>query len=142
VHELANDRLLKGVLVLVVDDEPDTRELVTNVLAECSARVIAAASAADAFTLLQTEHPDVLLSDIGMPEEDGYSLIRRVRELPARDGGDTPSIALTAFARSEDRRRALLAGFQSHLAKPVEPAELVAVVASVAGVIPRPAPDR
>ncbi|HEX5660594.1 MAG TPA: PAS domain-containing protein [Polyangiales bacterium] len=136
-QEHHDDRLLEGVLVLVVDDEPDTRELLAHVLAECSARVLTAANAAEAYRLLQVEHPDVLLSDIGMPDEDGYSLIRRVRELPARDGGDTPSIALTAFARSEDRRRALIAGFQSHLAKPVEPAELVAVVASVAGAIPR-----
>ncbi|MET0286847.1 MAG: ATP-binding protein [Polyangiales bacterium] len=130
--ELADERALRGVSVLVVDDELDMRELVAHVLTEVGAHVLCAASAAEAFRLLRSELPDVLLSDIGMPDEDGYALMRRVRELPAGEGGDTPSIALTAFARSEDRQRALTAGFQSHLAKPIESAELVAVVASVA----------
>jgi PAS domain S-box-containing protein len=140
--ELSDERALQGISVLVVDDERDMRELVAHVLAEVGANVLCASSAAEAYRMLCSERPNVLLSDVGMPDEDGYSLIRRVRELPAREGGDIPSIALTAFARSEDRRRALMAGFQSHLAKPVEPAELVAVVASVAGALPRkPASD-
>ena len=83
--------------------------------------------------MLVRERPTVLLSDIGMPHQDGYELIRSVRALPAKEGGLIPAAALTAFARSEDRTRALLAGFQSHLAKPIEPSELVAVVASLAG---------
>jgi CheY-like chemotaxis protein len=90
------------------------------------------ASAAEAVKRVESWRPDVLLSDIGMPGEDGYELIRRVRELPADRGGRTPAAALTAFARGEDRRRALRAGFQMHLAKPVEIQELATVVASLA----------
>jgi CheY-like chemotaxis protein len=92
-----------------------------------------AASAAEALTLLKEKRPDVLVSDIGMPEVDGYRLILEVRQLPDHQGGNTPAAALTAFARSEDRRRALMAGYESHIAKPVEPAELIAVVGSLAG---------
>jgi CheY-like chemotaxis protein len=99
--------------------------------------VVTADTAAQALQCLQQENPGVLLSDIGMPIEDGYALIRQVRALPAEQGGNVPAIALTAFARTEDRRRALLAGFQMHLAKPVEPAELLAVVANVAGRVGR-----
>jgi CheY-like chemotaxis protein len=86
---------------------------------------VAAESAAQALQCLPVEKPDVLMSDIGMPVEDGYALIRQVRALPEERGGNVPAIALTAFARAEDRRRALLAGFQMHLAKPVEPSELL-----------------
>ncbi|HEX8834115.1 MAG TPA: PAS domain-containing protein [Abditibacteriaceae bacterium] len=128
---------LHNMHVLVVDDEPDARELVRVVLEKCGARVTTASSAEEAFQLVRQEHPDVLVSDIGMPEEDGYSLMRRVRALPPEAGGNIRSVALTALARSEDRQRALLAGFQMHLPKPVEPAELVAVVASVAGLTGR-----
>ena len=87
----------------------------------------------EALRLLAEERPDVLVSDIGMPEEDGYSLIRRVRALDAKVGGNVPAIALTAYARAEDRMKAILAGFQMHVAKPVEPAELLTMVASLAG---------
>ncbi|MDQ3421410.1 MAG: ATP-binding protein, partial [Acidobacteriota bacterium] len=132
-HPVCEERMLQGVSVLVVDDERDARELIRFLLEECHAEVMLAENAAEALEILRRSRPDVLLSDIGMPNQDGYALIRNVRELAASDGGDTPAAALTAFARSEDRRRALLAGYQSHVAKPVEPAELVTVVASLAG---------
>jgi PAS domain S-box-containing protein len=120
-----------GVRVLVVDDEPDARALLRRLLEECDAVVSTAASAAEALAALQSNPPDVLVSDIGMPDEDGFTLIRRVRALPAEQGGRTPAIALTAYARAEDRVKAVVAGFQHHLSKPVEPMELIAVVASL-----------
>jgi signal transduction histidine kinase/CheY-like chemotaxis protein len=128
---------LHGLKVLVVDDEVDARDLIERLLKDCGVEVVTADTAAQALQCLQRENPGVLLSDIGMPIEDGYALIRQVRALPAEQGGNVPAIALTAFARTEDRRRALLAGFQMHLAKPVEPAELLAVVANVAGRVGR-----
>jgi CheY-like chemotaxis protein len=109
-----------------------------QILEHCNAEVETASSAAEAISRLEKWRPDVLLSDIGMPGEDGYELVRRVRELPAERGGKTPAAALTAFARVEDRRRALRAGFQMHLAKPVDIQELATVVASLARGI-RPA---
>jgi PAS domain S-box-containing protein len=124
---------LKGITVLVVDDERDSRGLVKRVLEECGATVIVAESAAEAFAMLQSAKPDVLVSDIGMPGMDGYELLRRVRELDSDRGGRTPAIALSAFARSEDRARALRAGYLVHVAKPVEPYELVSIVANVGG---------
>ena len=124
---------LSGLKVLIVDDQPDARELLARVLQGCKAEVVVAAGAAEALALMESERPDVLVSDIGMPEVDGFELIRRVRALGAARGGRIPAIALTAFARSEDRTKALHSGFQVHVAKPVEPAELIATVASVAG---------
>ncbi|HEX6245835.1 MAG TPA: PAS domain-containing protein, partial [Polyangiales bacterium] len=124
---------LDGLRVLIVDDEPDARELLQSVLETCKARVSIAASAREAFQKLQDELPEVLISDIGMPEEDGYSLIRKVRGLPAAAGGATPAVALTAYASLADRTRALMEGFNNHVSKPAEPAELIAVVAAVAG---------
>ncbi len=124
---------LEGLQVLVVDDEPDARELITAVLESHKAQVVTAASANEGLEKLQEFHPQVIVSDIGMPGEDGYSFIRRVRELPPERGGQTPAMALTAFARMEDRARALLAGFQLHMTKPIEPAELVMVLASLTG---------
>jgi len=103
------------------------------VLGECEAEVLTASTAAEALSLIEQHRPDVLLSDIGMPNVDGYELLRRVRMLGISRGGQLPAIALTAFARSEDRTRALRAGFLVHVAKPVEPSELVATVASVTG---------
>ncbi|HTG32474.1 MAG TPA: ATP-binding protein [Thermoanaerobaculia bacterium] len=123
---------LRGIRVLVVDDEPDARETLQQILEHCNAEVRTVGSAAEAMKALESWRPDVLLSDIGMPGEDGYDLIRRVRELPAERGGRTPAAALTAFARGEDRRRALRAGFQMHVAKPVDLQELATVVASLA----------
>jgi PAS domain S-box-containing protein len=127
------DRLpaLDGVDVLAVDDEASAREIITAVLTQCGATVTAVASAADAITALAQSRPDVLVSDIGMPDENGYELIGKVRRLKPEQGGNIPAVALTAYARTEDRMRALAAGFQSHVPKPVEPAELALVVASL-----------
>jgi CheY-like chemotaxis protein len=122
---------LRGLHVLVVDDEEDARLLVRAVLEDCGCRVTTARNADDALARMVEEVPDVLLSDIGMPDVDGYELIRRVRLLPHERGGDVPAAALTAYARPEDRRRMLNAGYSIHLPKPVEPAELVAVVATL-----------
>jgi PAS domain S-box-containing protein len=124
---------LSGLRVLVVDDEADTRILLRAMLEQCGSEVMTAASAAEALELFEQSRPDVLLSDIGMPGEDGYALIGRVRKLEAESGGRVPAIALTAYARAEDRLRALKSGFQVHLPKPIEPIELVTVVASLAG---------
>lgn len=123
---------LNNLRILVVDDEVDTRDFITTALIECGAQVKAVASAMEALAAIQQWQPDVLVSDIGMPLEDGYSLIRKVRLLPPHQGGRIPAVALTAYARAEDRTRALQYGFQMHLPKPVEPAELATVVASVA----------
>jgi signal transduction histidine kinase len=122
---------LTGLRILVVDDEEDTREYVRMLLAMCNAKVSVADSAASALAQVQTEPPDVLVSDIAMPGQDGYRLIRQVRALPPDHGGTTPAVALTAYARVEDRTRAMLAGFQNHVTKPVEPAELIAAIASL-----------
>jgi signal transduction histidine kinase/ActR/RegA family two-component response regulator len=126
---------LTGVRVLIVDDEPDARDLLKRILSEFEAEVETVSSASEALPLVERVHPDVLVSDIGMPEVDGYEFIRAVRLLPADDGGQTPALALTAFARSEDRQRALLAGYQAHVAKPIEPSELITTIASLAGKI-------
>jgi len=126
---------LRGIKILVVDDEPDAQALIRHLLRECSAEVDTASSAADALARLQQWRPDVLVSDIGMPDHDGYQLIRDVRRLPADRGGRTPAIALTAFARSEDRTRAMFAGYQVHVSKPIDPHELIATVASLAGLM-------
>jgi PAS domain S-box-containing protein len=120
---------LDGLKVLAVDDEADTREVIRAVFEQCGARVTTAASAAEALLLLEETRPDVLISDIGMPEEDGYELIDKVRALPVERGGKIPAVALTAYARAEDRLRALRTGYQMHVPKPVELAELVAIVA-------------
>ncbi len=114
----------------MVDDEPDARQLLHRVLADCEAEVAVASSAAEALAVIGQFRPDVLICDIGMPDQDGYDLIREVRANPATK--DIPAAALTAFARTEDRKRSLLAGFQTHVAKPVDPAELTAAVASLA----------
>ncbi|WP_437587452.1 response regulator [Sorangium sp. So ce1000] len=124
---------LKGVRVLVVDDEPDTRELLLRILAECQAEVRTAGSVVEALAELERDQPMVLVSDIGMPQEGGYELIQKIRQLPQERGGSVPALALTAFARAEDRARALMAGYQMHLAKPVKPPDLVAHVATLAG---------
>jgi PAS domain S-box-containing protein len=122
---------LEGVRVLLVEDEPDTRDLVKTILEGCGARVVAVSSAAEALAALERINPTILVSDIGMPGENGYELIKRIRALGPERGGRVPAVALTAYAGPKDRRRALLAGFQTHLAKPVEPDELLAVVASL-----------
>ncbi len=124
---------LEGISILVVDDEPDARDLLQRVLSERHARVVVAESADRGLELIQLEKPDVVLSDIGMPKKDGYEFIAAVRKLAPEQGGKTPAIALTAFARSEDRTRAMLAGYQVHLSKPIEAHELIATVASLTG---------
>jgi PAS domain S-box-containing protein len=129
---------LAGVRILVVDDHTDARELVKRVLEDSGATVTTAAGALEALALVESERPDVLVSDIGMPDIDGFDLIQRVRALGPDRGGQVPAVALTAFARSEDRTRALRAGFQVHVSKPVDAAELIATVVSVAGRLDRP----
>lgn len=125
-------RPLRGISVLVVDDDADALGLLRRVLGGAGATVHIAGSAPEALAALAERRPHVLVSDIGMPGADGYTLIRRVRELSPERGGRTPAAALTAFARSEDRRRALDAGYQAHLPKPVDPDELVTQIATLA----------
>jgi PAS domain S-box-containing protein len=122
---------LSGLQVLVVDDEDDARELIKRILNDCNADVLTAATATEALTLLQHERPDLMVSDLGMPEVDGYGLLDRIRAMGPARGGDLPAIALTAFARSEDRIKALSSGFLAHISKPVEPNELIAKVAAM-----------
>jgi len=125
---------LDGVRVLVVDDDSDTRQMLKAVLSECQAHVIIAASAAEAIEEIERRKPDVLVSDLGMPEQDGYELIKKVRGMESADHtARIPALALTAYAKAEDRVRALASGYQVHLSKPVEPAEFVLVVANLAG---------
>lgn len=141
VHPAARDLLppldddcgenLKGLRILVVDDEPDTRELLKQGLEYCGANVSVVGSAAEALDAVMSKVPDVLISDIGMPGIDGYDLIRQVRGLPRDRGGKIPAIALTAYTRTEDRLQSLRAGYDMHVPKPVELAELVAVAATV-----------
>jgi CheY-like chemotaxis protein len=126
---------LDDIKVLVVEDDKDAREFVERLLSEAGAIVAAVPSAAAALERLRLELPDLLVSDIGLPDEDGFSLIKRIRELPAATGGRVPAIALTAFVRPEDRRRALQAGFQSFVGKPVDPTELLASIASFAQMV-------
>ncbi len=121
---------LTGIKVLVVDDEPDARELMKRVLETRDAKVVTAASAAVGLDLVERYRPDIVLSDIGMPGIDGYDFIRQVRALGAKRGGTVPAIAVTAFARAEDRERALRAGYQSHLPKPMQVHQLVAAIAA------------
>jgi len=125
--------VLDGLTVLVVDDEPDARELARRVLSEAGAAVLMAPGTNEALRLLRERRPDVLIGDIGMPDLDGYSLIRAVRALPESQGGLTPALALTAFAGEDDARRSLAAGYHVHMAKPAEAADLVAAVARLAG---------
>jgi signal transduction histidine kinase len=125
--------LLAGLRVLVVEDETDTRDLLVVSLQQCGAEVAAFGSVPEALAWFDQTVPDVIVSDIGVPIEDGYSLIRKIRARAPGLGGNVPAAALTAYARAEDRLRALEAGYQTHLAKPVDPAELIATVARLAG---------
>ena len=129
---------LQDVKVLIIDDEPDARALLRRLLEDCGANVTTAVSTDEVVRLVQEQKFDVLVSDIGMPGEDGYSLIRRVRQLGQTRNGNIPAIALTAYARAEDRVKAVAAGFQMHIAKPVESVELITMVASAAGRIQTP----
>jgi CheY-like chemotaxis protein len=122
---------ISGLRVLLVDDEAETLATLTALLEQRGAQTKAARSVGDAFEVFQAWRPDVLVSDIGMPEEDGYALIRKIRGRERELGGHVPAIALTAYARVEDRLKILSSGFQMHVPKPVDPVELVTVIASV-----------
>ena len=122
---------LTGKKVLVVDDDEDARNLVATVLASCGCDVTTASSVGEAMARFDDMKPDVLVSDIGMPNEDGFDLIKRIRARPAERGGKVPAAALTAYARADDRKRVLAAGYVTHVVKPVDPSELVAVIASL-----------
>jgi CheY-like chemotaxis protein len=119
--------------ILVLDDEADARDLIQAVLERAGAVVATASSVAEALDAIRRQRPDAIVSDIGMPGEDGYAFIRKLRALTREEGGRTPAVALTAYARGEDRRKALLAGFQNHASKPIEAQELMVVVANLAG---------
>ena len=118
--------------VLLVDDEPDARDLVGTLLRRCGADVVMVASASEALEAVERSRPDIIVSDIGLPGEDGYALIRKLRGLGPERGGETPALALTAYARDLDARNARAAGYQAHLAKPVDLAILAAAVADLA----------
>jgi CheY-like chemotaxis protein len=122
---------LRGLRVLVVDDEPDVRDMLTMILEGAGVEVTVAGNADDGVEAVTRELPDLIVSDIGMPREDGYSLLRRVRSLPAHRGGHTRALALTAYARPEDVTRTLTAGYQRHVAKPITPSGFLAAVAAV-----------
>jgi CheY-like chemotaxis protein len=127
--------ILQGLRVLVVDDEADTRELLQHALTQAGAHVTHAATAAQALLILEDERPDLLISDIGMPGTDGYALMRAVRAREAARGlTHLPAIALTAYARADDRAQALATGYDTHIAKPVEPSELIAELARLAKI--------
>jgi CheY-like chemotaxis protein len=130
------------VRVLVVEDDHDAAEFVRNLLRMCDADVLIAASASEALERLAEARPDILVSDIGLPDMDGYQLIERIRHKPLAEGGGIPAVALTAFARTEDRTRALRAGYQAHIAKPVESTELLATVASFAELVKARRPEK
>jgi CheY-like chemotaxis protein len=129
----SDSSLLKEVSVLVVDDENDARELLKTILEQSGAKVTAVASVAEAIAAYEAIQPDILISDIAMPGEDGYALIHRVKTLEDRQAKPMPAIALTAYAREEDQDQALSAGFQMHFAKPVEPTSLVTALANLLG---------
>jgi PAS domain S-box-containing protein len=122
---------LTGIRVLIIDDDPDSRELVSMVIAQAGAEAITAASAAEFLNVLESFQPDVVVSDIGMPEVDGYTLLRQVRSLSPEQGGQVPAIALTAYAGEIDRQQAIAAGFQKHIVKPIEPDKLVVAIVSL-----------
>ncbi len=124
---------LDGVHVLLVEDDDDSRKLLGAMLKRYGARVTSTKSAAEALSVFEAELPDVLLSDIGMPDQDGYELVRKLRELPPERGGNTPAIALTGYASRKDRERALNSGYQQHMAKPIEQADMIKAIAALVG---------
>jgi CheY-like chemotaxis protein/two-component sensor histidine kinase len=138
-REASGERVeLHRVRVLLVEDEPDNREVLRTLLERHHATVAVAGSAAEALEMMPTVRPSILVSDIGLPGMDGYELIERVRKMDARSGGRIPAIALTAHASTDDRTKALRAGFQAHITKPVEPGELVATISSLTGLVGAP----
>jgi CheY-like chemotaxis protein len=118
---------------LLVEDDDDSRKLLGTMLRRYGARVTATKSAAEALAVFDHDLPDVMVSDIGMPDQDGYELVRRVRALPAEKGGGTPAIALTGYASRKDRERALTSGYQQHMAKPIEQADIITAIAALVG---------
>jgi CheY-like chemotaxis protein len=122
---------ISGIRILIVDDEADALSLMRRLLEDGRAKVYTANSANEGLLVIEKERPDILISDIGMPGLDGYDLVKELRRKPVDKGGATPAIAVTAYARSEDRTRAILAGFQHHVTKPVSPAELLAIISSL-----------
>src|SRR5262249_6386071 len=122
---------LNGQKILVVDDEPDSLTLIKTIFEQCGATVKTATSADEALEILKEWTPSILVSDIGMPGRDGIDLIRYIRSLDEAKGGKIPAVALTAFARVEDRMKALAAGYQMHVPKPVEPSELITIVSNL-----------
>jgi CheY-like chemotaxis protein len=127
---------LDGIRLLVVEDDEDARELLERMLLDQGAKVAVASSAAEGLRLLSSFRPDMLMSDIAMPNVSGYTFLRMVRSLPPERGGRTPAVALTAYTRPEDQERALQAGFEAHVSKPIEADELVATLAALARVVP------
>ncbi len=125
-----SDPTAHGLKILVVDDDADTRDLVCTILTRCGSEVKCSESAADAILAFEEWSPDLLVSDIGMPQEDGYGLIKRVRQLKSKHAKQIPALALTAYVTDEDRSRALSAGLQMHLSKPIEPETLVSSIAA------------
>jgi CheY-like chemotaxis protein len=132
---LAEGVSLTAISVLIVEDDTDSAVFVKTLLETHGAKVRTAVSGREALDEIEMAHPDILISDIGLPEMDGYQLIEEIRRRDPSDGGRILAVALTAFARSEDKTRALLAGYQAHIAKPVESAELLATIASFAEVV-------
>jgi CheY-like chemotaxis protein len=130
---------LRGLRVLLIDDDEDTRDVVRRLLEAAGAEVMPACSAGEGMGLFLAQRPDLLLVDIAMPGEDGFSFMRKVRALDPAAGGQTPAAALTARAVLEDRLESLRAGFQAHMAKPVPPLELIEVMAALAGRAAKPA---
>jgi CheY-like chemotaxis protein len=128
---------IAGLRVLLVEDDSDARELLTAILIDAGASVKSVASVAVALDVFQSFRPQLLVSDIGLPEEDGYALMRRVRAIDPAQGGALPSLALTAYTRPEDRAKALAAGFTTHVGKPVNPADLLAALGNLATLIAR-----
>jgi len=119
---------LAGRKILVIDDEADARELINRILIYCKASVITAATATEGLELLKREKPDVIISDVSMPDKDGYQFIHEVRQLSPENGGRIPAVALTAFARAEDTAKAISSGYQKHLCKPVDSYELIRAI--------------
>jgi CheY-like chemotaxis protein len=126
-------RVLEGLRILVVDDKVDSRDLVSAILTRCGSEVNCCESATEAIKAIQDWKPDLLVSDIGMPNEDGYSLIKKMRKLKSKRARQTPAVALTAYVTHEDRERALAAGFQMHVPKPIEPTALIMSIVAATG---------
>ena len=124
---------LDGVHVLLVEDDDDSRKLLGTILKRYGARVTSTKSAAEALNVFSDDVPDILISDIGMPDQDGYEFIQKLRALPPEKGGQTPAIALTGYASRKDKERAFAAGYQQHIAKPIEQTDMIAAIARLVG---------